>query len=253
MRILITAATAAELLPARQVWESFRNQANNSLSMECVETGIGTTSTTYHTLKALLVPATKAFPFKHPTTHNQTLLTEPKISFDMAINIGIAGSYCNAFPIGTVVRVVSDCFGDTGVQTASGFHTLFDAQLMDANTFPFVSGKLSPPPLAPEWESALSPIPFAKGVTVQHLVETTDPDNYLCTSIPFSERFCKETFEVETMEGAAFFYVCMMERIPCLSLRSLSNRAGERDKAKWNIPLALDNLLHTLKKIVHTI
>jgi futalosine hydrolase len=49
------------------------------------------------------------------------------------------------------------------------------------------------------------------------------------------------------MEGASFFYVCMNEHIPCFALRAISNIVGERDKNKWNIPFALNNLSQTLK------
>ena len=207
MRILVTAATAIELMPAREVWEVLRYQTDTPLTMECIETGIGATATAYHTLKALSAAADKPY--------------------DLSINMGIAGSFSSSLPIGTVVRVASDCFGDSGIQTASGFQSLFDAQLLNANSFPFKSEKLTPPPLSPEWESLLASLPVAEGVTVQRLV--TDA---LTKMIP----------TVETMEGAAFFYVCMMEEIPCLALRAVSNMAGERDKEKWNIPLSINNL-----------
>ena len=47
---------------------------------------------------------------------------------------------------------------------------------------------------------------------------------------------------VESMEGAAFHYVCLKENIPFLQLRSISNYIGERDKAKWNLKEAITNL-----------
>jgi futalosine hydrolase len=55
------------------------------------------------------------------------------------------------------------------------------------------------------------------------------------------------------MEGAAFFYVCSKENIPFLALRAVSNRVEPRDKAKWNIPLALKNLSDELGKVLLTI
>ena len=263
MRILITAATAAELLPAREVWEVIRNQTDNRLSIECVETGIGATATAYHTLKALLPPSKKTLsspfekasspPFEKAPSPPFEKASSPPFEkalsppFDVAVNMGIAGSFCNALPIGAVVRITSECFGDLGVQTAAGFQSLFDAKLLDADRFPFKSGKLAPPPLSPEWESALASVPVADGVTVQRLVERNGaalhPDPFTV-----AERINRENLEIETMEGAAFFYVCMSEHIPCFSLRAVSNVAGEQDKTKWNIPLALGNLLQTFRK-----
>ena len=52
---------------------------------------------------------------------------------------------------------------------------------------------------------------------------------------------------IETMEGAAFSYICAIEKINFLSLRSVSNLVGERDKSLWNIPLAIENLALSLK------
>ena len=214
MRILITAATAAELMPARELWETLRNQSNRNLYIEPVETGIGITPTTYHTLKALLITPTP---------------------YDIAMNIGIAGAFGDSLPKGLAVRVVSDYFGNHGIQTASGFQSLFDAQLLDADTFPFTSGKLFPAPLSPEWEGKLSSMPIVHGVTVQHLVEGERKEGLA---------------QVETMEGAAFFYLCMKERIPCVALRVISNRVGERNKTKWDIPLALSELRKILTFIL---
>jgi futalosine hydrolase len=48
--------------------------------------------------------------------------------------------------------------------------------------------------------------------------------------------------DIESMEGAAFFYVCMMEKIPCIQLRAVSNYVERRNKNSWNIPLAIRNL-----------
>ena len=222
MHIIITAATDAELLPAKEVWEAVKIQQDNTISIDCFETGIGTTATAYHTLKA--ISAT---------------------SCDLAINIGIAGSLDNSLPIGTVVRPLSDYFGDCGIQTASGFQSLFDALLLNADAFPFASGKLTPPPLSPEWEAALASIPLAHGVTIQRLVGAG-----LCAR-PHPQGAFDNVSYIETMEGAAFFYVCMLEKVPCLSLRAISNRAGERDKTKWNIPLSINNLRHTLKSLLY--
>ena len=44
------------------------------------------------------------------------------------------------------------------------------------------------------------------------------------------------------MEGAAVYYVCLLEDIPCFELRTVSNEVGERNREKWNTPLALESL-----------
>ena len=55
---------------------------------------------------------------------------------------------------------------------------------------------------------------------------------------------------VESMEGAAFHFVCLQENIPFLQLRAVSNYVGERDKSKWKIDLAIKNLNLELAKII---
>jgi futalosine hydrolase len=51
------------------------------------------------------------------------------------------------------------------------------------------------------------------------------------------------------MEGAAFFYICARESIPFVSIRAISNMVERRDRKKWNIPLAVDNLAIKLDHI----
>ena len=55
------------------------------------------------------------------------------------------------------------------------------------------------------------------------------------------------------MEGATFFYICSREKIPFLALRAISNRVELRNRNKWNIPLALDNLSEKLNEVILTL
>ncbi|MBP6287885.1 MAG: futalosine hydrolase, partial [Ferruginibacter sp.] len=56
---------------------------------------------------------------------------------------------------------------------------------------------------------------------------------------------------IESMEGAALHYICLQENIPFLQLRSVSNLVGERDKTKWKMKEAIDNLNTELLKLIH--
>ena len=56
--------------------------------------------------------------------------------------------------------------------------------------------------------------------------------------------------DIESMEGAAFHYVCLQQKIKFLQLRSISNVAGERDKTKWMMKEAINNLNIELKNLV---
>ena len=215
MNILITAASENELLIAKQVCNNIPHQVT------CVATGIGIAATTYHTVKQ----------FQHG-------------DYDLAINIGIAGSFCERFPIGSVVVVNKEYFGDIGIQTQSGFDTLFDQQLMEDNTFPFVNGALHCAPLSPEVTAALEIFPRAVGVTVH----TTSGQ-----VVRIEELRSRFTPDIETMEGAAFFYVCLHEKVPFVEMRSVSNKVAPRDKNTWDIPEVLGNLKTELKSFLQNI
>ncbi len=54
---------------------------------------------------------------------------------------------------------------------------------------------------------------------------------------------------MEAMEGAACAHVAADRDIPFLEIRSVSNLAGERDPAKWDIPRAVHNLGRVLALI----
>jgi futalosine hydrolase len=53
------------------------------------------------------------------------------------------------------------------------------------------------------------------------------------------------------MEGAAFHYVCLTEKVPFLQLRAVSNYVGERNKKNWNIKLAIENLNKATIEVLH--
>lgn len=47
---------------------------------------------------------------------------------------------------------------------------------------------------------------------------------------------------MQAMEGAASAHIASLYDIPLVEIRSASNFVGERDKAKWNLELAIKNL-----------
>lgn len=212
MRILITAAEEEELITARQAYNSLSKSEQSGLEITYMLTGIGSTSTSYRLTK---------------------ILNTTSEGFDIAINIGIAGSFSSDFPIGSVARIDKEHFGDLGFETFSGFQTLFDYKILGADTFPYKGGALCAAELSPDVEKAMSIYPKATAVTVQTV-----------SGLPEKTQQLKRDFlpQIESMEGAAFFYVCIQEKIPFMEIRSVSNEVGERDRKKWDIPLALESL-----------
>jgi futalosine hydrolase len=155
---------------------------------------------------------------------------------DLAINIGIAGSYNAEIKQGEVVVPVTDLFADAGIEEPSGHLTLEEAGLADPDRFPFRGGRIiSDNKFVSAASNYLRPV---SAITV----------NSASGSESTIERLRKKfNPDIETMEGATFFYICSGENLPFLALRSISNIVEPRNREKWNISLALDSLSEKLK------
>ncbi len=158
------------------------------------------------------------------TVYNLTKTLNTK-RYDFVINAGIAGAFSEQLNRGDVVEVVRDAFGDVvifgnNIQNMQEYG-LWDNDIIFNNIF-LENG-----------------IRFTKdkkkvnGVTVNSLSFDSAFNNSI-----------KNKFgaDIETMEGAAFFYVCMKEEIMFSQFRAISNYTGEKDKSKWDFDLAIINL-----------
>jgi len=161
---------------------------------------------------------------------------------DLAISGGIAGSFKDEISIGDVVMPITDCFADAGIEDGENFLTLFEAGLLNANEFPFRDGYISADPVyCAGLKGIIKPV---TAITVNTATGSEATINKLIT---------KFNPDIETMEGATFFYLCAREKIPFLAIRAISNRVELRNKNKWNIALALDNLSEKLNEVFLTL
>ena len=161
---------------------------------------------------------------------------------DLAINSGIAGSYNHDISIGEVVMPVTDCFADAGIEDGNNFLTLSEAGLINASEFPFNEGLLlSDPIYAKRMKNILRPV---RAITVNMATGSDSTRDKLVK---------KFNPDIETMEGATFFYICRRENISFMALRSISNTVEPRDKSKWDIRLALNNLSEKLEEVLLTL
>ncbi|MDR2286366.1 MAG: futalosine hydrolase [Prevotellaceae bacterium] len=191
---------------------------NNVSNITLANTGTGIASTAYHLAKLL------------------------KNKYDLVVNIGIAGSFTEKFGIGNVVTVYSETFGDFGVESKDGFSTCFEENIVDADMFPFSNGTLISK-YAEKFSHNLS-IPSVKGITNN----TVSGEEQLIRRMKV-----KFSPDIETMEGAAFFYVCLHENVPFVEIRSISNMVEPRNKSQWNIPLAIRNLSDKINTFIANI
>ncbi len=161
---------------------------------------------------------------------------------DLAINAGIAGSFNDKLNIGDVVMPVSDCFADSGIEDGENFLTLSESGLMSADEFPYKDGLLYANNRYNEkMKSIFKPV---RAITVNTATGSETTRGKLLK---------KFNPDIETMEGATFFYICSREDIPFLALRAISNKVEPRNKNNWDIDLALNNLSEKLIDILLTL
>jgi futalosine hydrolase len=154
---------------------------------------------------------------------------------DLIINGGIAGSYKDEFIPGDVLMPVTDCFADAGIEDGDNFFTLSEAGLISKDEFPFKNGLLcADMKYSAKMKNLLKPV---KAISVNTVTGSE------ASRIKLLEKYNPD---IETMEGATFFYICCRENIPFLALRAISNRVELRNKNNWNIALALNNLSEKL-------
>jgi futalosine hydrolase len=214
MQVLLTAATAREVEP---FLELHRN-SNKFPDVDVLITGIGLTSTAYH--------LTRQIHLKRP---------------GIIIQAGVAGCFDKKIPLGSVVLTKQDTIADQSVIELKKLKTLFDLNLVPQNQFPFRNGWLVNPHLALAAKSKLKAV---KAISV----------NQITTSKKMIQFYENEFHPVtESMEGAALHYVCLMEQIPFLQVRSISNYIGERNKKKWNMKESILNLNNTLIQLLESL
>jgi futalosine hydrolase len=151
--------------------------------------------------------------------------------FDVAVDLGVCGSFKPEIFPGSVVHVVSDRLVELGAEDGDAFLTIQEMALLGDDEFPFTGGRLvnaSPPVLGP-----LSSMRAVNGITV-NTVHGNDE-----SIARVSKRFAPE---VETMEGAAFMYACLIQDVPFAQVRAVSNVVERRNRAAWKLDEAIANL-----------
>ena len=214
MKILIVSATEKEIIPLINslTASSPRNESNRysykNIIIDILVTGIGSVFTTFFLTQKLI-----------------------QDKYDLIINAGIAGSFSSFHKIGDVVYVHSDQFADLGIEDEISFSTLFEKGFISKSSFPFQEGILVNPIKIKN--SLITGLKQVDAITVN----TTHGKN---ESIElFKHKF---DADIETMEGAAVFYVCLQQRVRFVQIRAISNYVKSRKIAEWDIPLAIENL-----------
>jgi len=222
LRVLVVAATRPEVAPliSELTNAAGHNQVvSGALGLHKIDvllTGVGMVATAAWCTRALAIGG-----------------------YDAALNLGVCGSFNPALPPPSVVHVTSDSLAELGVEDGPRFLALTEIGLLEPDEFPFSGGRLlndAPPPLA-----GLEDLPSASGITV-NTVHGADE------SIAGIRSRCPA--DVESMEGAAFMYACLIAGVPFAQVRAVSNRVERRNRAAWDIAGAIEHLNRVSLKLL---
>jgi futalosine hydrolase len=144
--------------------------------------------------------------------------------YDLALNFGVCGSFDRALEPGRVVHVVSDRIAELGAEDGDAFLTLDELQLPGEQAFT----NHNPPAI-----DALRSLPAVSGITVN--TAHGNPRSIAAVT----ERCAPQ---VESMEGAAFMYACLMHGVPFAQVRAVSNIVERRNRQAWKMREAIANL-----------
>lgn len=216
MKILLVAATQFEIAPlvawleqTAQVRKPSRYTLNKEIHIDVLYGGVGMAST--------------AFSLGNVLAHQD---------YQLAIQLGIGGALDPALQIGETVEIISEYFADLGAATAEGdFLSLAQLDLQEQE-----SGIFSPDGqlLNPDAAS------FGTGLKSCHGISVNTVNGYPPHILQVRKRY--PAAQVESMEGAAFFFACRHKGIRFTQIRSISNYVEARNRDRWDIPLAIEAL-----------
>jgi futalosine hydrolase len=154
-----------------------------------------------------------------------------------ALGWTLSGAFDKNLKLAEVVNVVAESFGDLGVEERDGsFTDMHELGLLKENEFPFVNGRL--------YNSEISGFDFLPAV---RSISVNKVHGYSQSIERIIEKYHAD---VESMEGAAFFFSCLQARVSFMEIRAISNYVEPRNRENWCIGPAIENLNQTLSDII---
>ena len=147
--------------------------------------------------------------------------------YDLVLNLGIAGSFDRNIALGDVVEITEDTLAELGAED--------DAEFLSIDTMGFGEGKFYPSKKLSDLYNLFNTFNLKQAAAIT--VNTVHGNEASIKKV--TERLQPQ---VESMEGAAFFYACKQMDVPCLQIRAVSNYVEKRNRDNWNIGLAIKNL-----------
>ncbi len=205
MKMLLVAATESEI----GIFQNYLALPENAgrYAITTLITGVGSIATAFAVTRAL--------------TQN---------TYDFVLQAGVGGSFNKALALGDLVLVTTEKYGDLGAEDHDTYIDIFDMGLIAADVVPH-SGGLLKTPLHPIHDTIK--LQHASGLTVNQVSGNEKT---------IAHRSTTYKCDIESMEGAAFHYVCLQMEVPFAQVRAISNYVIPRDKGQWQMKDAIVNL-----------
>jgi futalosine hydrolase len=210
MRILIVAATQPEVQPLMDSLGMQKSDEEENLFV--------TRHTSVANCSVLVTGAgmvSTAFALGIHLPHNV---------YNLVINLGIAGSFDRNIKLGDVLEITKDTFAELGAEN--------DTQFISIEQLGLGAGIFNPTSSISYFTKKIAP---AKATAIT--VNTVHGNTGSITTI-----VDRLNPQLESMEGAAFFYACRELKVPCVQIRAVSNYVEKRNRDNWQIGLAVKNL-----------
>ncbi len=223
MKITVVAATRLEIEPLLVHFKASENSEWKGLweagdELHFLITGIGMLNTAAHLMQYAC-----------------------KFERDFYIDAGIAGAFNRTLPINSVYKVISETYGDFGVENDEQFEDFFEMGFIDKAENAFEYGLCKPVPSA--YTSKIT-LPEVSSITVNKVhgnpktIETIQQ---------------KYNADIENMEGLAFYYVLHLLKKSGIEIRSISNYVEKRNKENWDIKGSVNALNEQVQKILQLV
>ena len=223
MRILVVAATSTEVAPVvtqlRDRPEStpgVKAYTRAGHDIDVLVTGVGMVATAARCSRVLALKR-----------------------YDLGLNFGVCGAFDRSLEPGDVVHVISDRIAELGAEDDETFLTIQELNLLGDDDHPFKGGRLVNP--APPANATLSGLRAVTGITVN----TVHGNSRSIAAV-------EKRFEphVESMEGAAFMYACLIHDLVFAQVRAVSNVVEKRNRGAWQLTAAIGSLGNTALNIL---
>ncbi|HAL81484.1 MAG TPA: futalosine hydrolase [Mucilaginibacter sp.] len=210
MKILVVAATAEEVMPLISDFGCSISDFDGPIcqlpttNCQLLVTGVGMVAT--------------AFALGRHLVANK---------YDLVVNLGIAGSFDKGIALGEVIEITGDTFAELGAEDDTTFLSIEKMGFGQDTYFP--STKLS------NLYNLFNTFNLKTATAIT--VNTVHGNEASIRKV--TERLHPQ---LESMEGAAFFYACHQMNVPCIQIRAVSNYVEKRNRDHWEIGLAIKNL-----------